>query len=108
MCETLHYLRAYQSACYATGGFARGFMFDSNGHDRDYLDHDVVISRAGGGLAKDKDSGTMQRKSDQSEDSTAVKSLKNNMLHLNPVVIVIGADNEQIPTKPPHQYCVLD
>jgi hypothetical protein len=53
LCETLHYFRSYQSACYSTGGFVRGFMFDKVAHVRDYVDSNVVISRAGGGLIKD-------------------------------------------------------
>jgi alkylated DNA repair dioxygenase AlkB len=107
LCETLHYYRAYQSACYSTGGFARGFMFDKVAHHRDYMDSTVVISRAGGGLLRDVESGEMKSKKDQSEDSTAL-GLRNCMIHFNPVVIITGVDNPNIPSKPPHQYCVLD
>ena len=107
LCETLHYYRGYQSACYATGGFVRGFMYDKVSHDRDYIDSDVIISRAGGGLMKDKDSGEMKAGKDQKEDSVAA-GLRNCMLSRNPVVVIIGVDNPQIPSKPPHQYCVLD
>ncbi|KAI5377105.1 hypothetical protein J4E82_004188 [Alternaria postmessia] len=107
LCETLHYYRAYQSACYSTGGFARGFMFDKVAHNRDYMDSNVVLSRAGGGLMKDIDSGEMKSKRDQSEDSAAL-GLRNCMIHRNPVVIITGVDSPNIPSKPPHQYCVLD
>ncbi|CAN9414358.1 unnamed protein product [Alternaria alternata] len=107
LCETLHYYRAYQSACYSTGGFARGFMFDKVAHNRDYMDSNVVLSRAGGGLMKDIDSGEMKSKRDQSEDSAAL-GLRNCMINRNPVVIITGVDNPNIPSKPPHQYCVLD
>jgi alkylated DNA repair dioxygenase AlkB len=108
LCETLHYFRSYQSACYCTGGFVRGFMFDKVAHARDYIDSNVVISRAGGGLIKDKDSGEMKRSRDQSDDTTVVQGLKNCMKHYNPVVIITGLDNPHIPSQPPHQYCVLD
>jgi hypothetical protein len=108
LCETLHYFRSYQSACYATGGFARGFMFDKVAHARDYMDGDVVISRAGGGLTKDKDSGEMKSSCDQSEDTPIVQALKNCMKHYNPVVVITGMDNPHIQSQPPHQYCVLD
>lgn len=107
LCETLHYYRAYQGACYSTGGFVRGFMFDKVSHPRDYIDSTVVISRAGGGLTKDKDSGDMKASRDQSEDSVA-QGLRNCMAHFNPVVIITGVDNPHVPSKPPHQYCVLD
>ncbi|KAF1849111.1 uncharacterized protein K460DRAFT_330755 [Cucurbitaria berberidis CBS 394.84] len=107
LCETLHYYRAYQGACYSTGGFVRGFMFDKVAHPRDYIDSNVVISRAGGGLTKDKDSGEMKVGRDQVEDTVA-QGLRNCMNQFNPVVIITGVDNPHIPSKPPHQYCVLD
>ncbi|CAO2653865.1 Nn.00g105980.m01.CDS01 [Neocucurbitaria sp. VM-36] len=107
LCETLHYYRAYQGACYSTGGFVRGFMFDKIAHARDYIDSNVVISRAGGGLIKDKDSGEMRSGRDQLEDTVA-HNLRNCMRHYNPVVIITGVDNPHIPSKPPQQYCVLD
>ncbi|KAL5116983.1 hypothetical protein ACEQ8H_005069 [Pleosporales sp. CAS-2024a] len=108
LCETLHYYRAYQSGCYSTGGFARGFMFDKVAHERDYMDSDVVISRAGGGLVKDTDSGQMKSGRDQSDDGPVMTALKNCMAQYNPVVIITGADNPHMPSQPPHQYCVLD
>lgn len=83
-------------------------MFDSNSHNKDYFDNHVVISRAGGGMAKDKDSGSMQYNGDQSNDTAAVKALKNCKQHFKPVVIMVRASNSHIVTKPPHQYCVLD
>lgn len=108
LCETLHYFRSYQSACYATGGFVRAFMFDKVAHPRDYIDGEVIISRAGGGLAKDKDSGEMKCNSDQKDDTPIVQALKNCMKHYNPLVIITGVDNPHIPSQPPHQYSVLD
>ncbi|KAH7091369.1 hypothetical protein FB567DRAFT_437105 [Paraphoma chrysanthemicola] len=108
LCETLHYFRAYQSASYSTGDFARGFMFDKVAHPRDYMDEEVVISRAGGGLVKDKGSGEMKSGRDQAEDTKTVQALKNCMKHFNPVVIITGVDNPHAPSQPPHQYCVLD
>jgi hypothetical protein len=108
LCETLHYYRAYQSACYSTGGFVRGFMFDKVAHGRDYIDGDVVVSRAGGGLSKDKDSGEMRSNQDQTDDTPVVQALKNCMKHFNPVVVITGVDNPHIPSQPPHQYCVMD
>lgn len=107
LCETLHYYRAYQGACYSTGGFVRGFMFDKVAHIRDYTDSNVVISRAGGGLIKDKDFGEMRSGRDQVEDIVA-HNLRNCINHYNPVVIISGVDNPHIPSKPPQQYCVLD
>jgi hypothetical protein len=108
LCETLHYYRSYQSAAYSTGGFARAFMFDKVAHARDYTDSNVVISRAGGGLSKDKDSGEMKSSQDQTDSTPIVQALRNCMKHYNPVVVITGVDNPHIPSQPPHQYCVLD
>ncbi|KAF2846726.1 hypothetical protein T440DRAFT_501594 [Plenodomus tracheiphilus IPT5] len=107
LCETLHYYRAYQSACYSTGGFARGFMFDKVAHARDYIDSNVVISRAGGGQLKDKETGELRAGRDQVDDSVA-QNLRNCKSHYNPVVILAGVDNPHFPSQPPHQYCVMD
>ncbi|KAH9861464.1 hypothetical protein J1614_011211 [Plenodomus biglobosus] len=107
LCETLHYYRAYQSACYSTGGFVRGLMFDKVAHRRDFIDSNVVISRAGGGQMKDKDTGELRTGRDQVEDSVA-QNLRNCKNHYNPVVIVVGVDNPHFPSQPPHQYCVMD
>ncbi|KAF2703790.1 hypothetical protein K504DRAFT_391765 [Pleomassaria siparia CBS 279.74] len=107
LCETLHYFRAYHGGSYTTGGFARGFMFDKSAHKRDYMDSAVVIARAGGGLVKDKDTGERVISSDRTED-TKVTSLRNSMQYFNPVVIIAGADNPNMPSKTCHAYSVLD
>jgi hypothetical protein len=83
-------------------------MFDNNGHSRDYIDNDVVISRAGGGMVKDQDSGEMRTGRDHSDITATVKALESCMKHYNPVVIIVGAKNPHVPSLPPHQYCVLD
>jgi alkylated DNA repair dioxygenase AlkB len=83
-------------------------MFDKVAHARDYIDSNVVISRAGGGLLKHKDSGEMRSRGDQSDDTPVVTGLKNCMSQYNPVVVITGIDNPHIPSQPPHQYCVLD
>ena len=83
-------------------------MFDKVAHARDYIDNDVVISRAGGGQVKDNDSGEMKSGRDQAEQTAVITALKNCMAHCNPVVLLTGADNPHMPSLPPHQYCVLD
>ena len=82
-------------------------MFDKAAHPRDYIDSNVVVSRAGGGLVRDKDSSEMKYGRDQVED-TVPQALRNCMKHYNPVVIITGMDNPHIQSKPPHQYCILD
>ncbi|PVH95757.1 hypothetical protein DM02DRAFT_570729 [Periconia macrospinosa] len=106
LCETLYYYRAYHGACYATGGFARAFMFSSSSHPRDYMDASVIVARAGGGLKKDE-TGQMKMSKDQTE-SSVMHSLRNNMAQFNPVVIITADDNPKAQIQPPHPYCVLD
>lgn len=107
LCESLPYYRAYQSAGYCSNGFAHAFMFDQEGSIRDYIDSEVVIARAGGGLSKDKTTGKMAREADQTENCQ-VKSVKNSMDQFNPVAIICGDRNQQCPSKMPHVYNVLD
>jgi hypothetical protein len=108
MYETRHHFRSYQSTCYCTGGFVPAFVFVKVAHVRDYMDSDVVIMRAGGGLVKNKDSSEMRSGKDQSDETSIVKALKNCMRHFNPLIIVTGVDNPHVPSQPPHQYCTLD
>ncbi|KAF1999059.1 hypothetical protein P154DRAFT_438020 [Amniculicola lignicola CBS 123094] len=107
MCETLPYFRAYQGACYSNGGYVKGFMFDKCAHPRDYTDANVIISRAAGGMVKDKN-GDMVAGSDQTINSKQCEHLRNNMMYKNPVVVIAGSDNPALPSQPPHTYCVLD
>lgn len=107
LCETLHYFRSYQGASHSSGGFAKGFMLDRFAQVRDYIDSNVVIAGAGSGHIKDNYSDGMRVSHDQTEDSIS-QGLRSCMNHYNPVVIIVKADNPHIPSKPPHQYCVLD
>ncbi|PSN72603.1 hypothetical protein BS50DRAFT_673327 [Corynespora cassiicola Philippines] len=107
LCETLHYFRSYQGGCYSVSGLVRGFLFDKSAYSRDYIDDTVVISRAGGGLVRDKGSGEMRQGADQTEKGK-VLSLRNCINTYNPVVISVGSDNPNMPSKPQHTYSVLD
>lgn len=107
LCETVPYFRSYQGGGYCTGGFARGFMYDKESHERDYMDANIIISRAGGGLSKDKATGDMVMEKDQTEGSQ-VSSVRNSIFHFNPVVMIVGENNPTSPSRPPHPYCVLD
>ncbi|KAF2656445.1 hypothetical protein K491DRAFT_757547 [Lophiostoma macrostomum CBS 122681] len=91
LCETLHYYRAYHSGGYTNNGHAWAFMFDKTAHTRDFIDSDVVISRAGGGMVPGKEAGEMTLGSDQNETSQAL-SLRNSMEYLNPVPTYIWSE----------------
>lgn len=107
LCETLPYYRAYQSAGYTSGGLAYAFYFDKEGHDRDYFDSNVIISRAGGGLSRDNTAECMVMLKDQTAGSQ-VTSLQRNIDEFYPVAIIMGNRNSKSPSKMPHPFCVLD
>ena len=46
LCEALPYFNAYQSALSGRQGNIFGAMFDSQGGERDYMDEDILITRA--------------------------------------------------------------
>ncbi|KAI9711536.1 MAG: hypothetical protein M1820_002100 [Bogoriella megaspora] len=106
LCETLPYYRAYQSGGYCSNGIAYAFMFDKESHPRDYMDSDVVIGRAGGGLSKDPDSEAMVMNKDQTETSQ-IKCVRNNIANFTPVALISGEANSHCPSKPLHPYSVL-
>ncbi|KAL1296645.1 hypothetical protein AAFC00_000128 [Neodothiora populina] len=105
LCETLPYYRAYQGACYMSQGLVRSMMFDENGQGQDFMDADVIVSRAGGGMARDK-AGTMIQVKSQGENAQ-IRSMRNNMLHEIPIVVICGQKNMACPSNMPHRYCVL-
>ncbi|KAI9795345.1 MAG: hypothetical protein M1835_005958 [Candelina submexicana] len=106
LCESLPYFRGYQTAGYAYGGQIYGFLLDKECHGRDYMDATVVITRAGGGLSRDKASGTMVQNQDQSE-SAQVRAMRNNIERHVPIVLIVGKGNPKCPSVIPHTYCVM-
>ncbi|KAF2485111.1 hypothetical protein BDY17DRAFT_292955 [Neohortaea acidophila] len=106
LCETLPYFKKPQGGCYQNDGHVYGFLFDSVGHCREYMDEDIIIARAGGSMESDG-VGMVQRK-DQLIQDCQVQSVLNDMAHHNPVVVICGNRNEKAPCRMPHQYCVLD
>lgn len=106
MCETLAYFKSPQSGCYQNDGHIYGFLFDSIGHCREYMDEDVIICRAGGSMESDGPSGMVQRK-DHSVDEAQVKAVLNDMAHHNPTIVICGNRNVAAPCSMPQKYCVL-
>lgn len=107
LCETLSYYQAYQGAAYVSGGIFYSANLDGNGHGRDFMDSDAIITRGGGGMDKDDETGEMMVVSDHKENSHS-RSIRNNIASEIPVVILCGSQNTNAPTKMPHRYSVLD
>ena len=106
LCETLPYFKKPQGGCYQNEGHIYGFLFDSVGHCREYMDENVIICRAGGGMESDPSGGMVQRK-DQLMKEAQVQAILNDIEHQNPIVVICGNRNVSAPCKMPHQYCVL-
>ncbi|KAF2430802.1 hypothetical protein EJ08DRAFT_697013 [Tothia fuscella] len=106
LCETLPYYRSYQSAASTSNGIVTAFMFDGQGHCRDYMDSTVIIARTGGGLEKDVKSGEMKTKGDQSENAL-IKCIQNGVKYCNPVVVIVGEGNKTAHCKIPYAYNVV-
>jgi hypothetical protein len=106
LCEALPYFRQLYGGSQAKGGVASGFMFDSHSHPRDYMDSTVIISRAGGGLEHDDETGEMIVAKDQKK-GMKVKSVLNNIAQKNAVIITSGSGNTTGNSTIPRTYSVL-
>lgn len=92
LCETLPYYRSHHAAGYAREGIAYSFMFDAQASNRDYMDTTVIVSRAGGGMEKDEDSGEMVQSKDTIE-THIVRAFKNGVRFQQPVCVITGSKN---------------
>ncbi|KAF1816468.1 hypothetical protein P152DRAFT_388822 [Eremomyces bilateralis CBS 781.70] len=108
MCETLLYARNYQSCAYTLNGISHSCTFDlaSGPRAREFMDADVIIATAGGGLTKEKFDDAMTREHDQPVTGV-IQALRNNTQFENAVVIICGERNVNSPSKMPHPYNVL-
>lgn len=105
LCETLPYYLSHQGACYMLNGIVRSMMFDEVDDPRDFMDADVIVSRAGGGMARDS-SGAMIQVKPQGENSQT-RAMRHNLMHKTPIVIICGNRNSVCPSKMTHKYSVL-
>jgi alkylated DNA repair dioxygenase AlkB len=107
LCETLPYYKSAHSGCYSNGDSIYSFMFDSSGAGREYVDSDVIIARMGGDMESDSKTGLVSQKKDHEIDAKQPQSVRNNITHKNPIVIICGDRNTGAITKMPYRYCVL-
>jgi hypothetical protein len=106
LCETVPYYRSHQSGGYCSEGYARAFLLDGHGHERDVIQANVVIARAGGGLAADPATGKMKQTQDQNPVAQ-IRSVKNSIEAENAVVLIMGQNNTTAGITVPHPYCVM-
>ncbi|RMZ03083.1 hypothetical protein D0862_05785 [Hortaea werneckii] len=107
LCETVPYFKKPQGGCHQNDGHVYAFLFDGVGHCREYMDQDVIIARAGGGMESDSSSGTMMQAKDQTMKEAQVVAMLNDAQLQNPLIVICGNKNTGAPTKMPHKYNVL-
>ncbi|KAI6840436.1 hypothetical protein KC340_g13956 [Hortaea werneckii] len=107
LCETVPYFKKPQGGCHQNDGHVYAFLFDGVGHCREYMDSDVIIARAGGGMESDSSSGTMMQAKDQTMKEAQVVAMLNDAQLQNPLIVICGNKNTGALTKMPHKYNVL-
>ncbi|CAJ2514065.1 Uu.00g021840.m01.CDS01 [Anthostomella pinea] len=107
LCETVPYFKKPQGGCHSKDGHAYAFLFDGVGHCREYMDSDVIIARAGGGMESDSSIGSMLQVKDQKLDESQVLAVINDIVLQNPLIVICGNKNTGALSKMPHKYCVL-
>ncbi|TKA62977.1 hypothetical protein B0A55_12301 [Friedmanniomyces simplex] len=106
LCETIPYFKKPQGGCHQNDKHVYAFLFDGVGHCREYMDIDIIIARAGGGMESDS-SGSMVQGKDQSISESQVQSMLNDIKLQNPLIIICGDKNTGALCQMPHKYSVL-
>ncbi|KAK0363170.1 hypothetical protein LTR94_016328 [Friedmanniomyces endolithicus] len=104
--ETVPYFKKPQGGCHANDKHVYAFLFDGIGHCREYMDTDIIIARAGGGMESDS-SGSMVQGKDQSMSASQVQAMLNDIELQNPLIIICGDKNTGALSQMPHMYSVL-
>lgn len=106
LCETVPYFKMPQSGCHQNDRHVYAFLFDSIGHCREYMDSDVIIARAGGGMEADA-SGQIVQKKHHLMTEAQVQAVLNDIELQNPLVLICGDRSVGAVCKMPHKYNVL-
>ncbi|KAK3624649.1 hypothetical protein LTR56_020899 [Elasticomyces elasticus] len=106
LCETVPYFKKPQGGCHSNDKHVYAFIFDGVGHCREYVDNDVIIARAGGGMESDSSGGMSQSRNQVMSDSQ-VQSVLNDIKLQNPLIIICGDKNTGAQCQMPHKYNVL-
>lgn len=131
LCETVPYFKTPQGGCHSNDGHIYAFYFDGDGGDgmnsrREYMDTDVIIARARGGMSVDRTGNVAQCRdhvfsslgslADASAGMRAKgglsrwsqpESMLNNIRNQNPVVVICGDRHTGAICRIPRKFCVL-
>ncbi|KAL1596419.1 hypothetical protein SLS60_009065 [Paraconiothyrium brasiliense] len=106
LCESIPNCLMYQGGSYTYRGIAYAYLYAGSALSRDYVDGDVIIARAPGGMTKDQKTGRMVLAKDQVENSET-EAFRNAMKAENPLIVIAKDNNTLIPSHMPHPYNVL-
>ncbi|KAI4175362.1 MAG: hypothetical protein LQ343_001737 [Gyalolechia ehrenbergii] len=112
MCETLDYFRQYQGGIQTNDGFIRGSLLAHDNGDRPYVDDELILTRAGGGMlnCSDSDDPSSQYKQAKDHDpgNASIKSFLANVEYKIATPMILGQECKHCPAKPPYPYSVMD
>ncbi|KAL8762843.1 MAG: hypothetical protein Q9184_001229 [Pyrenodesmia sp. 2 TL-2023] len=87
--ETLDYFRSPQGGMQTNEGFVRGMLLSGDNGDRSYLDGELIITRAAGGMAEVD--GEHKQMKDQSSEKATIRSFLANIEYKTPFPVILGA-----------------
>ncbi|KAL8631966.1 hypothetical protein Q9189_002342 [Teloschistes chrysophthalmus] len=106
--ETVDYFRQRQGGVQTNDGSFRGSLLANDYGQRPYLDGELVLTRAGGGMEQSKDgTKTMKQKKDQDPLSAVVQSFLGNMANFVACPMILSQDCRHAPCRPLYPYAVM-
>ncbi|KAJ5688953.1 hypothetical protein N7462_003345 [Penicillium macrosclerotiorum] len=106
LCESCPRFKAVQGAAYTNQNKLIGFLIDKDSGERAYADHEIIITRAGGGYKKNSE-GNMVLHKDQEENGRVGNYLFAGLASKDPVFVVMGNQNELLHATLPYRYNVM-
>ncbi|KAL8936745.1 MAG: hypothetical protein Q9211_004039 [Gyalolechia sp. 1 TL-2023] len=112
LCETVDYFRQYQGGIQTNDGFIRGSLLAHDNGQRPYIDDELILTRAGGGMlnSNDPDEPSSQYKQAKDHDpgNAQIKSFQANVEYKIAIPMILGQECKHCPAKPPYPYSVMD
>ncbi|KAL8687539.1 MAG: hypothetical protein Q9218_006321 [Villophora microphyllina] len=108
--ETVDYFRQRQGGAQTNDGSFRGSLLANDYGQRPYLDNEVVLTRAGGGMEpfrNGRGNHVMKQMKDQDRKSAVVRAFETNMNDLIACPIILSDDCRHCPSEPPYPYSVM-
>ncbi|KAL8738701.1 MAG: hypothetical protein Q9181_000523 [Wetmoreana brouardii] len=107
--ETLDYFRQRQGGNQTNDGVFRGSLMANDPGQRPYMDGELIITRAGGGMEPVTVRGQkiMKQMKPQEAENATVKAFWGNMESRAACAIILSKDCHHCPIEPPYPYSVM-